>query len=314
MALDNLLSALALLTGAWILPFITLKMLMPALSNSPKAQTTNYAGRTIAYGLGVVWLAWAISMIFFDTLFVQSTTSQSVSLTVLGWMTVTAFGLGLFDDAYGTGESRGFKGHIKALLKGQLTTGGLKLFGLSLAAFVGALAMTGSARWALGANSSLELIGVALIAGATIALTSNFLNLTDLRPGRASKVYVVLIAIGLVFDGLRLLIAVMAERADTASLAPLFFMGLVLLGPVAASWKYDVSETSMLGDSGANPMGIVAGVYLISTFTLWGVIATFVIMLGLNLLSEKYSFTRLIARNSFLTKLDNIGRLKSGEQ
>lgn len=314
MALDNLLSALALLTGAWILPFITLKMLMPALSNSPKAQTTNYAGRTIAYGLGVVWLAWAISMIFFDTLFVQSTTSQSVSLTVLGWMTVTAFGLGLFDDAYGTGESRGFKGHIKALLNGQLTTGGLKLFGLSLAAFVGALAMTGSARWALGANSSLELIGVALIAGATIALTSNFLNLTDLRPGRASKVYVVLIAIGLVFDGLRLLIAVMAERADTASLAPLFFMGLVLLGPVAASWKYDVSEISMLGDSGANPMGIVAGVYLISTFTLWGVIATFVIMLGLNLLSEKYSFTRLIARNSFLTKLDNIGRLKSGEQ
>lgn len=313
MALDNLISAGALLLAAWLLPFLTLKMLMPALAASPKAHVTNYAGRTIAYGLGVVWLVWAVGMIGIDTLVGQPATTQAVNLSVLGWMTLSAFGLGVFDDAYGTGESRGFKGHLKALLKGQLTTGGLKLFGLSLTALVGALAMSTTARWALGANSALQLAGVSLVAGATIALTSNFLNLTDLRPGRASKVYLVLIVLGLSFDGLRLLIAVMAGRAETASLAPLFFMGLVLLGPVAASWKYDVSEISMLGDGGANPMGLVAGVYLISTFTLWGVIATFIIMLGLNLLSERYSFTRLIARNSFLTKLDNIGRLKSGE-
>jgi len=34
---------------------------------------------------------------------------------------------------------------------------------------------------------------------------------------------------------------------------------IVLLGPVAAVWRYDLGERAMLGDAGANAAGALAG-------------------------------------------------------
>ncbi len=140
------------------------------------------------------------------------------------------FAVGLLDDLAGSGRSRGFRGHLRAVARGELSTGAVKAFGgAAIALVVGAL-------W----EASLA---PALLDAAIVALSANIVNLLDLRPGRAAKVF---------------LIAWVVLAAATWGSAY-----VVLSLPVAAAtvaWLVpDLGERGMLGDVGANLLGAVPG-------------------------------------------------------
>src|SRR5262245_49923476 len=85
--------------------------------------------------------------------------------------------LGFVDDLLGTEEDRGFRGHLRALARGRLTTGAMKIIGGAAVAFV------------LVALSGDLVSGKRVVADAVlIALAANLGNLLDRAPGRVIKV------------------------------------------------------------------------------------------------------------------------------
>ena len=88
---------------------------------------------------------------------------------------IGAGGFGGYDDLAGSGDRRGFRGHLGALARGDVTTGAVKIGG------IGATGLTAAAL--LGGSPVDMAVNAGLTAGA-----ANLLNLFDLRPGRAIKV------------------------------------------------------------------------------------------------------------------------------
>lgn len=191
---------------------------------------------------------------------------------------------GLVDDlAEDTSTRRkGLKGHLGALARGELTTGGLKVLGIG-ATSLAAAALGTPRRGPVPAH----LVDVA-VNGALVAGTANLLNLLDLRPGRALKSAV----------------AVSAPYLGTSA-APT--TGAVL-GAAAAAARDDLGERDMLGDCGANALGAVLGTQVALTSprpVRWLALAGVV---GLTFASERVSFSRVIDGNDVLRRVDAWGR------
>ncbi|MYY85832.1 hypothetical protein GT044_32045, partial [Streptomyces sp. SID335] len=78
-----------------------------------------------------------------------------------------------YDDVAGAGDPRrGFRAHLGALRNGELTSGAVKLFGISAA---------GLAAGALLKERPVDRV----LAGVVIAGTAHLVNLVDVRPGQA---------------------------------------------------------------------------------------------------------------------------------
>lgn len=318
-------AVLVTLGGAALLgvgvPWLFMRALVPSLLGLPNSTVSNYRGRPVSAGLGIVWLVWSGCAIVGGVASgsVLSATLLEV-LTLAGPLALVAFAMGLVDDAYGSSDAKGFKGHLKAMARGRLTTGGLKLVGIGLASLVVALIVREIAPWGvsevLGSDpwSWLRIGGSILLAGAAIALTSNFLNLMDLRPGRALKAYSVLATAAAVSTAF-LLYALPPDSGLTTPERILGFFGLLifLLGPAVAVWRFDLGEVAMLGDAGANPMGAVAGMLIVLGLPTWGLIVYTALMFGLNLASERFSFSKVIEATPVLRWLDGLGRLPADE-
>jgi hypothetical protein len=197
--------------------------------------------------------------------------------------TAAAAGFGLVDDLAEdtSARTKGLRGHLGALLEGRLTTGGLKVLGISGSALVAAAVGTRRTGGAFG-----HLVDVGL-NGALIGGTANLVNLFDLRPGRALKVGV---AASLPF-------ALGGAGATGA-----------ILGAAAAAAPGDLGEKDMLGDGGANALGALVGSQIAfgaPRAVRWAALAGVV---GLMLASEKVSFSKVIAGNELLNTLDMLGR------
>ena len=292
-----------------LVPWAGMRLLVPTLRES--RTVTNYRGRQVFLGLGVVWLLWAGAAIaggLLPALSADGRIGAAVILVLAGLLALVAFALGLVDDAYGSGAARGFRGHLAAMARGRLTTGGMKLLGISLASYIVALVL------AIGSGdfSRLPLAPFiwALPAGAGIALTSNFINLTDLRPGRALKAYSLLAAVGVISSavGLSWMLPPVYGSAAARAIYVAAVLAIFAFGPVLAVWRYDLGEQGMLGDAGANPMGAVAGLLIVAGLSDWGTVVYFVLMLALNLASERVSFSRIIESSAMLSRLDAVGR------
>jgi UDP-GlcNAc:undecaprenyl-phosphate/decaprenyl-phosphate GlcNAc-1-phosphate transferase len=187
---------------------------------------------------------------------------------------------GAYDDLAGSGDRRGFRGHLGALRHGEVTTGAVKLGGIGLTGIV-------SAALAGGPPADV-VINAGLVAGA-----ANLLNLFDLRPGRAIKVAVasgaLLTAGGTLSSG---------SAARTAA-------------PVAAAMALlpeDLGERAMLGDCGANALGAMLGAAAAAGLPRPARIALLAGIAGLTAVSEKVSFTKVIERTPALRWLDMLGR------
>jgi hypothetical protein len=159
-------------------------------------------------------------------------------------------------------------------------------------------------------------------ATLVIALSANLMNLLDLRPGRALKVYSLAVIAPAVMVALGAIDAYNAEMARyVGETGTLLFAGadrvtlviatlVVVLGPVAAMGRYDLGEQAMLGDAGANAMGAIVGYLLAMSLSLAGMVVAAVLLLGFNLLSERVSLSALIEGFPPLAWLDRLGRTK----
>lgn len=144
--------------------------------------------------------------------------------------TLAAGTCGAYDDVAGAGDPRrGFRAHLGALREGELTSGAVKLFGISAAGLVA------------GALLKERAVDRAL-AGVVIAGTAHLINLVDVRPGRAAQV-----ALGVGAPGLL--------RGPLAA-AP--------MGAAAAVLPDDLAERGMLGDAGAHALGAALGVAIVA--------------------------------------------------
>jgi hypothetical protein len=194
-----------------------------------------------------------------------------------------AAALGSYDDLAGSAKSRGFRGHLGALARGELTTGAVKLAGIGVAGLA-ASALARPAGAARGAAAADLAINAGLVAGG-----ANLLNLFDLRPGRAIKV-----ALG---AGTLLSVTGPGARAAAAPLAA-----------AAALLPEDLGERAMLGDGGANALGAMLGTAAAVALPRPARAVVLAVVVGLTAASEVVSFTRVIARTPALNWVDMLGR------
>jgi hypothetical protein len=190
-------------------------------------------------------------------------------------------GFGALDDLAGDSSSKGLKGHLGALRRGQVTTGAVKILGLGVTGLVSAALVDRGTRDRTTVDT---LVGGAVIAGA-----ANLLNLLDLRPGRALKATILLGA----------LTATSSRSAPAAGAAAGAAAGL--LGP-------DLAGAAMLGDTGANSAGALLGAALVQRTGRRGRWVALAALTALTLASEKVSFTEVIESTPGLRELDALGR------
>lgn len=322
----------AAVIAGWLVPWLGVRALEPSLAGSALVRE-NYRGRRVYLGLGLVWAVWSVS------LFVASAAFDLVSEAVGGsfdsaemllfdgpltmplysvplMLVMSSLVFGMTDDAFGTHGDKGFRGHVRALARGRLSTGGLKLLGIgAVSAVYGWHAAVNGAE-AAGVSSVALRVLWWVAATCVIALSANLVNLTDLRPGRALKAYSILaVGAGTVFvlDVAERFVS-FAEKAgvtwtalDTGVTAAC--MMVVLLGPVVAVWRPDLGERGMLGDAGSNAMGAVVGYLLAGALPLPWLSAAAILLIALNLLSERLSFSAVIDATPPLRFVDRLGRL-----
>jgi UDP-N-acetylmuramyl pentapeptide phosphotransferase/UDP-N-acetylglucosamine-1-phosphate transferase len=192
--------------------------------------------------------------------------------------------VGIIDDLIGVRSIKGLFNHIRSTLKGTITTGFLKALTGLLVSWIICLGMT---------RSYFELVLNVLI----ISLFANTINLFDLRPGRAIKVYMSMSLVLLIAAAGRLTEAVPVIILDMAALCYIV---------------YDLREICMLGDTGANILGITLGYYSSLFLGFKGKLIILALLVFINLMAERLSISSLINRNKVLSYLDSLGREKSG--
>jgi hypothetical protein len=134
-----------------------------------------------------------------------------------------------------------------------------------------------------------------LINGLIIALTINVFNLLDLRPGRVLKVY---------FFSLIILVSWSFSLGNMT-----IWHYLVPLVAIAAGlFSGDISEKFMLGDAGSNVLGASVGFTAMVLSDPMAKLGLLVVLVALNLISERWSFSEIIESRPFLKWLDDLGR------
>lgn len=258
---------------------------------------TNYRGRWVPWGLGLAWTLAAGGAVAamaaahlagsrgaWDGLgLLGGTAGEGEGLALLAGWILWAGLIGWMDDLLGDRSRRGLRGHGGALLGGELTTGGAKLIllgGGALAAAAGQGAVPPGLGW--------------LTAGFLMALTVNGVNLLDLRPGRAFKGSLGLLAVAFVAD---------LDRSLPA---------LPGLGAAWALIGWDLKEEGVLGDAGANALGALAGWSLVQALPWTGELVALAFLGGLHLYAERASLSDGIEGKPFLKWLDRLGRLEPG--
>ncbi len=241
---------------------------------------SNFRKEKIPSGMGLVFFLSALMVIATGRALHLTDRNAYTFLFAAGSMTL----FGLVDDVFGTRHASGLKGHLKELTSGSLTTGALKAL---VGGFI-ALLVSLEVREGAGLYRWVFLLTNTLI----IALSTNMINLLDLRPGRAGKGF-------LVTSGF--LIVAGAGQPQLLYLA-------AVAGSLVAFLPHDLKAGAMMGDTGSNMLGMTLGYTAVFVLAIPVKIAFLLILIGLHLLTEKYSLTELIAKNKLLNYLDMIGR------
>jgi UDP-GlcNAc:undecaprenyl-phosphate/decaprenyl-phosphate GlcNAc-1-phosphate transferase len=266
----------------------------------------NYRGVAVACPAGITIVASAlVALIVLAPLFelVNADVFRGGIAGALTFVIGVAF-LGLLDDLIGSDPRlpRGWRGHFSALAAGRVSTGALKAIGtLGLALVVaGPLLVFADASALIGRHGNAFTTftvggfdtGRYLLGAAVLVLATNVFNLLDLRPGRSAKA-LILLGTGL--------------SAGAWTLNPFFAVSL-FLGPILVLLPLELREVGMLGDTGSNAIGAVAGVWLVLTLSTLGQAIAAAILLVITVYGEFRSISELIERTPGLRQLDLLGR------
>jgi UDP-GlcNAc:undecaprenyl-phosphate GlcNAc-1-phosphate transferase len=269
----------------------------------------NYRGRQLAFPFGVLIVAAALIALIPLVLLARLASSEVFhpELLPIALYALGVAALGLIDDTLGEARAgmsvasgaidqparpggdaleeparpapRGWRGHARAALRGELSTGTLKAAGsLGLALFAMSFEGLSEPRW--------------LLAVGVLVLATNAFNLLDLRPGRAIKAFVLL--------GAGLMLGSLEAR-------PLWSLGL-FVAPALVAGLYDLRERAMLGDTGANLLGALAGLWLVLTLSGTGQLIALALLVAITLYGELRSISALVERTPGLRTLDSWGR------
>lgn len=263
----------SVLVGMGAGAFIAATTSLAVLRRPPASlMRTNVNGRAVPAVLGLPLVAAGAAVAGGAGLVVPVATALAtvVALVMLG-------AAGYFDDRRGRETARGFRGHLRAARRGELTGGTVKLVAGGVA---------GLMAGALVAEFPQAVLGALLVAG-----TANLFNLLDTAPGRAGKLGVAAL-VGLVTLG-------DPAWATAASGA---------LGGTLTVLPLDLRERGMLGDAGANALGAVVGLGLAASLSPAAQAVSLALVAALNLISERWSFARAIDRSAPLRALDRWGR------
>ncbi|HEY8452861.1 MAG: hypothetical protein FWJ70_11445 [Micromonosporaceae bacterium] len=251
--------------------------------DGPAWRRTNFRGATVSLTGGPA-LATAATL---TAAAGAPTPAAAVAALVAG---LGAGGVGLYDDLAvqrpGWPVAKGFHGHLGALRRGRVTSGVVKIVGAVAAGAVATALLGRRGATAEGGRvrTAVDLaLGTGVVAGA-----ANLVNLLDLRPGRALKA------------GLLAGLPLLAGPSGGLAAGP--------VGACLGALPDDLSERTMLGDSGANALGALLGLALAARTGTAGRAAALAVIAALTAASEKISFTRVIARTPVLRELDHLGR------
>jgi UDP-GlcNAc:undecaprenyl-phosphate/decaprenyl-phosphate GlcNAc-1-phosphate transferase len=277
----------------FVLAFVSAAILAPALLRGLLAgghTKANYRARRLPFPFGVLVLAAALVALIPLMLLQVLASAEAFHPEALP-VAVYALGvlaLGLLDDTLGERDDlgrdegrpvRGWRGHGAAVLRGELSTGALKAIGsLGLALLAMSWLGLSDSRW--------------LLATAVLVLATNAFNLLDLRPGRATKAFA-LLGVGL--------------GIGSGEVRPLWAIGL-FAAPALVAGFYDLRERAMLGDTGANLLGALAGLWLVLALSGTGQLVALALLLALTIYGELRSISGFIERTPGLRQLDSIGR------
>jgi UDP-GlcNAc:undecaprenyl-phosphate/decaprenyl-phosphate GlcNAc-1-phosphate transferase len=249
----------------------------------------NFRDRALPFPFGVLTLAAALIALIPLTLLARLASAQVFhpELVPIAIYALGVLALGLLDDTLARADpeaprqprERGWRGHGAAALRGELSTGTVKAAGsLGLALLATDYLGLSNGRW--------------LLATGVLVLATNVFNLLDLRPGRATKAFVLLGA------GLTI---------GSTDLRPLWALGL-FAAPALVAGVYDLRERVMLGDTGANLLGALAGLWLVLTLSGTGQLIALILLAGITVYGELRSISALIERTPGLRQLDSFGR------
>lgn len=272
---NYILYAILILTG--LLGTYAIIPLFRSLLIESNVLRPNYKKDMIPVSMGIVFLPMliinAIILAYFTTNF-----KDMLHIFIFLFGLVSMFFAGILDDIIGNRDVSGLKGHFKSLLNGKLTTGGFKaLFG----GFIGLVISIAISK------NIYDIVINTLI----IALSTNLMNLLDLRPGRAIKGYL-LISIVLLFT--------LGEY--TRNLLLLIFPNVI------AYFNQDLKAKAMMGDTGSNVLGISIGILFVMGYSLKVRLIWLAFLIFIHILTEKYSLTKIIESNKFLNFIDKLGR------
>jgi len=269
--------------AAFIITLLISKLLIHNLLNMLKTENSapwtaeNYRCKRIPSIGGIIYVPVLIAAL----LLVAPILPVFDSTGILFMFIMVCIGfIGLIDDTVGDKKTKGIVRHMQKIMEGTLTTGLLKAAAGIL------LSMIASQR--ISSNLFDFIINILVIA-----LFTNTINLLDLRPGRAVKAFLAVSLLIICFNFTRLDKAVPLLMLHAASFVYI---------------NYDLKEVCMLGDTGANMLGITLGYYTALLMGNGAKLTVIAILACIHIIAEKSSLSKIISNNKLLSYLDNLGR------
>ncbi|MDP9834268.1 MULTISPECIES: hypothetical protein [Actinomycetaceae] len=241
------------------------------IRTAPSLQRTNHAGEQVSLSEGVGAA----------TALIGSAVARR-DFAAAAALAATA-NAGLADDIEDLREdapkAKGLAGHFEAFKRGNITTGAVKVAAIGSSAT--GYALVHCNRYDRGFYD--WIIDSIIVAGS-----ANIVNLFDLRPGRALKAS-----------------AACSLIASASRVSPRSFGAT--LGTIVGSAPSDLAGKTMLGDVGANTLGLQVGMLAIvpSSRAFRTVMAA--LTLGVIGAGEVVSFSKLIESSKVLSTLDELG-------
>jgi UDP-GlcNAc:undecaprenyl-phosphate GlcNAc-1-phosphate transferase len=234
----------------------------------------NHRGVPVPRVLGI---ALAIDAVVWTLVVATITDVGAAGWGALGGL-LLVFGAGLIDDLAPQGP-RGLRDHLRSVASGRVTTGLIKV-----------VVIAGSAVVVVALQpdrpTSVAVLGVVLLAGC-----ANVWNGLDVVPGRSLKAFLLP----------ALAVAIWGVSSDAPAVIGLLVGAVVVL-------PFDLRESAMLGDGGANLLGFAAGIALYGALPdPWVAVAAGGAVV-LNVVGETVSFSRVIERTPPLRWVDGLGR------